>query len=106
MVYEDEREGLVRSIGLEPGGGGRRVRFARSSPHPPNLTVVHRLFASGSDRAAERWRQAYRLPGTQTLELHHLTPSPPACRAVALATRCARAHARREAEGLIRFDLV
>ena len=36
------------------------------------LTVVHRLFASGSDRAAERWRQAYRLPGTETLELHHL----------------------------------
>lgn len=36
------------------------------------LTVVHRLFASGSDRAAERWRQAYRLPGTQTLELHQL----------------------------------
>jgi len=34
------------------------------------LTVVHRLFASGSDRAAERWRQAYRLPGTETLELH------------------------------------
>jgi hypothetical protein len=36
------------------------------------LTVVHRLFASGSDRAAERWREAYRLPGTDTLELHHL----------------------------------
>ena len=36
------------------------------------LTVLHRLFASGSDRAAERWRQAYRLPGTEKLELHHL----------------------------------
>jgi transposase len=36
------------------------------------LTVIHRLFASGSDRAAERWRQAYRLPGTETLDLHHL----------------------------------
>ena len=36
------------------------------------LTVVHRLFTSGSDRAAERWREAYRLPGTDTLELHHL----------------------------------
>jgi len=36
------------------------------------LTVIHRLFAAGSDRAAERWRQAYRLPGTQTLDLHHL----------------------------------
>ena len=36
------------------------------------LTVLHRLFAAGSDRAAERWRQAYRLPGTEALELHHL----------------------------------
>jgi hypothetical protein len=36
------------------------------------LTVMHRLFASGSDRAAERWRQAYRLPGTEALDLHHL----------------------------------
>jgi len=36
------------------------------------LTVMHRLFASGSDRAAERWRQSYRLPGTEGLELHHL----------------------------------
>ncbi|MCW5556214.1 MAG: IS1634 family transposase [Verrucomicrobiae bacterium] len=36
------------------------------------LTVLHRLFASGSDRAAERWRQTYRLPGTQELDLHHL----------------------------------
>jgi len=36
------------------------------------LTVLHRLFASGSDRAAERWRQGYRLPGTEALELHHL----------------------------------
>src|SRR5512143_2600623 len=36
------------------------------------LTVIHRLFASGSDRAAERWREAYQLPGTETLDLHHL----------------------------------
>lgn len=36
------------------------------------LTVIHRLFAWGSDRAAERWREAYRLPGTESLELHHL----------------------------------
>src|SRR5271157_5741804 len=36
------------------------------------LTVMHRLFASGSDRAAERWRETYRLPGTEGLDLHHL----------------------------------
>jgi hypothetical protein len=36
------------------------------------LTVLHRLFASGSDRAAERWREAYRIAGAEALELHHL----------------------------------
>jgi hypothetical protein len=36
------------------------------------LTVLHRLFATGSDRAAERWREDYLIPGTQALNLHHL----------------------------------
>src|ERR1700738_540650 len=37
------------------------------------LTVLHRLFASGRDRAAERWREDYLIPGTEGLELHHLS---------------------------------
>lgn len=49
---------------------GRRFEF--DVERAVYLTVLHRLFASGSDRAAERWRQAYRLPGTEELELHHL----------------------------------
>lgn len=36
------------------------------------LTVLHRLFVSGSDRAAERWKEAYRIPGAEKLELHQL----------------------------------
>jgi len=36
------------------------------------LTVLHRLFASGSDRAAEVWRQRYAIRGVETLQLHHL----------------------------------
>ena len=36
------------------------------------LSVLHRLFASGSDRAAERWREDYLIPGTEGLDLHHL----------------------------------
>jgi hypothetical protein len=36
------------------------------------LTVLHRLFAHGSDRAAERWREHYLIPGTETIELHQL----------------------------------
>jgi len=36
------------------------------------LTVLHRLFAPGSDRAAEHWRHGYRIQGTEALGLHHL----------------------------------
>src|SRR6266436_7450198 len=36
------------------------------------LTVLHRLFATGSDRVADRWRENYLIPGTEGLELHHL----------------------------------
>lgn len=36
------------------------------------LTVLHRLMAPGSDRAAERWKDEYVLPGTEGLKLHHL----------------------------------
>ena len=36
------------------------------------LTVLHRLFVSGSDRAADRWREDYRIVGVDGLDLHHL----------------------------------
>ena len=36
------------------------------------LTVLHRLFVSGSDRAAEKWRDSYQIPGAEALDLHHL----------------------------------
>ena len=36
------------------------------------LTVLHRLFASGSDRAAEVWRRKYAISGVERLQLHHL----------------------------------
>jgi hypothetical protein len=36
------------------------------------LTVLHRLFASGSDRAAEVWRRQYAIEGLEKLQLHHL----------------------------------
>jgi hypothetical protein len=49
---------------------GRRFEF--DLERAIYLTVLHRLFASGSDRAAERWREDYLLPGTEGLGLHHL----------------------------------
>jgi hypothetical protein len=36
------------------------------------LTVLHRLFDPGSDRAAERWKEDYRISGSEEIELHHL----------------------------------
>jgi DDE family transposase len=49
---------------------GRRFEF------PPEraifLTVLHRLFDPGSDRAAEKWREDYQIEGCEDLQLHHL----------------------------------
>ena len=36
------------------------------------LTVLHRLMRGGSDLAADRWREDYRITGTDDLDLHHL----------------------------------
>ena len=36
------------------------------------LTVLHRLFAPGSDRAAEKWKDDYLIEGVGGLALHHL----------------------------------
>jgi transposase len=36
------------------------------------MTVLHRLCATGSDRAAQRWKEDYRIDGAADLELHHL----------------------------------
>jgi transposase len=36
------------------------------------LTVLHRLFAPGSDRAAEKWKQHHAIAGVGELELHQL----------------------------------
>jgi hypothetical protein len=36
------------------------------------LTVLHRLFDPGSDRAADKWRTDYQIDGCDALQLHHL----------------------------------
>ena len=62
---------------------GRQFEFA--AERAVFLTVLHRLFVSGSDRAAEKWRADYRIrDGTEALQLHHLY------RAMAWARRTAR----------------
>jgi transposase len=50
----------------------QKRRFEFSLERAVFLTVLHRLFASGSDRACEYWKQSYAITGADDLELHHL----------------------------------
>ena len=65
---------LWRQLGidavLQEQVSDRRWRF--SMERAVFLTVVHRLTEPGSDRAAERWKEDFQIPGTQDIELHHL----------------------------------
>jgi hypothetical protein len=62
----------------ETGCRGVIERLARARKHDFSLeraaflTVLHRLFCGGSDRAADRWREDYRIDDVDGLELHHL----------------------------------
>jgi transposase len=49
---------------------GRRFEF--SVERAIFLTVLHRLFAPGSDRAAEKWKDDYAIEGVGGLDLHQL----------------------------------
>ena len=49
---------------------GRGHRF--SLERAVFLSVLHRLMRGGSDLAADRWREDYRIAGSDALELHHL----------------------------------
>jgi predicted deacetylase len=83
----DLEAGAVRQLGpdlvfgrLWQGTGIQRVltellqerRFEFPVERAVYLTVLHRLFQAGSDRAAERWRRDVLAPGTEGLQLHHL----------------------------------
>ena len=55
---------------IEHLAGERRFAFALE--RAIFLTVLHRLICSGSDRAAEKWRDDYLIDGVEGLDLHHL----------------------------------
>jgi hypothetical protein len=55
---------------IEDVAKGRRHGFALE--RAIFLTVLHRLMGGGSDLAADRWREDYRIAGAEALELHHL----------------------------------
>src|SRR4030067_2838694 len=48
----------------------RKFRFAVE--RAVFMTVLHRLSSPGSDRAAERWQNRYKIEGVEAIELHHL----------------------------------
>ena len=50
----------------------RERRFEFALERAVFMTVLHRLFVSGSDRAAERWMREQAIAGIEDLSLHHL----------------------------------
>ena len=70
LVFERLWKELGIPAALESLTKTKRFRF--SVERAIFLTVLHRLFASGSDRAAESWKKGYSISGSETLELQHL----------------------------------
>src|SRR5947209_3341930 len=70
LIFERlwQQAGCQRVIGelLE----GRRFEF--DVERAVFLTVLHRLFAPGSDRAADKWKTDSQIDGGEALQLHHL----------------------------------
>lgn len=50
----------------------QKRKFEFSIERAVFLTVLHRLFVSGSDRACEYWKQSYAITGADELELHQM----------------------------------
>jgi hypothetical protein len=70
LVFERLWKELGLSKILEDLLAGRKFEFPVE--RAVFLTVLHRLFSPGSDRAAEFWRAGYAIAGSEALELHHL----------------------------------
>jgi len=65
---------LWQSLGIDAEINGllARRKFGFAVERAIFVTVLHRLFTSGSDRQAEKWREDYVVRESETLELHHL----------------------------------
>src|ERR687892_67728 len=72
------KQRIIKNLGREAGCRAvvEDLAAARGFGFSPEracfLTVLHRLMVSGSDRAADAWRDDYRIEGTEGLALHHL----------------------------------
>ncbi len=67
-------ERLWRETGLREIIGGRCAgrKFEFPVERAVFITVLNRLFASGSDRSCSKWVQDYGISGADELDLHHL----------------------------------
>ena len=70
LVFERLWEETGCRAVIEDLAGSRKHGFALE--RAVFLTVLHRLFAGGSDRAADRWREDYTIDGVEDIDLHHL----------------------------------
>lgn len=70
LVFDRLWQELGIDAALQEQLTNRRWRFCME--RAVFLTVLHRLIDPGSDRAAERWKEDFHVPGTQDIELHHL----------------------------------
>ena len=106
LVFERlwEATGCRPSLRISPAS----VSMVLPLERPVFLAVLHRLFCGGSDRAADRCRDDYRIAGVEGLDLHHLyramgwlgdelpaseqdgrTPFAPRCLKEVIGERCA-----------------
>jgi hypothetical protein len=65
---------LWRELGIDEviRGVSAERRFSFEVERAVFLTVLHRLMDPGSDRAAEKWKEDFRIEGAQGIELHQL----------------------------------
>lgn len=70
MVFDRIWKELGIRLVIEGLLDGRRFQF--SVERAIFLTVLHRLCTSGSDRAAEKWKESYKIEGVERIDLQHL----------------------------------
>ncbi len=67
-------ERLWRELGIQEviNSVSAERRFGFEVERAVFLTVLHRLMDPGSDRAAEKWKEDFRIEGVEEIELHQL----------------------------------
>jgi len=70
LVFERLWRDLEIGAAIREAAAERKFKF--DVERAVFLTVLHRLFAPGSDRAAEKWKDDYAIAGAEALDLQHL----------------------------------